>query len=129
MCQFGSSPGRVMTNLPRQHSPESSKGANPKTTPSTPTQSQTPVLAAVLYSDRASGSDPLPEAVAQDLFKAIAYSYCDANDLDITPEAETGKGQVDFKLSRGTDRAIVEVKKSTNGKPDRGVWHSNRELP
>lgn len=32
---------------------------------------------------------PRPEKAAQRLFFAIAYAYCEANDLDITPEADT----------------------------------------
>jgi hypothetical protein len=44
-----------------------------------------------------------------------ALSYCDANDLDISPEADTGRGPVDFKLSQGASkRVLVEMKLSTN---------------
>ena len=44
-----------------------------------------------------------------------ALSYCEANDLDITPEAETGRGPVDFKFSHGLQRRVlVEIKLSTN---------------
>ena len=60
---------------------------------------------------------PRPEKSAQMLFFAVAYSYCKANDLDLTPEAETGNGPVDFKFSGGfSDRVIVEIKLSTNTK-------------
>jgi hypothetical protein len=55
------------------------------------------------------------EAAAQRMFFGIAYAYCKANDLDITPEAESGRGPVDFKISRGFfGRILVEVKLSTN---------------
>jgi hypothetical protein len=58
---------------------------------------------------------PRPERAAQRLFFAVAYAYCKANNLDITPEAETGNGPVDFKVSSGfTGRVLVEIKLSTN---------------
>ena len=57
------------------------------------------------------------ETNIQKLFYAVAESYCKANNLDITPEAETGNGPVDFKFSIGfTGRVIVEIKKSNNPK-------------
>ena len=59
--------------------------------------------------------NPRPERAAQRLFFAVAYAYCKANNLDITPEADTGNGPVDFKVSRGfTGRVLVEIKLSTN---------------
>jgi hypothetical protein len=62
-----------------------------------------------------------PEKAAQRLFFAVAYSYCKANNLDITPEADTGNGPVDFKVASGfTGRVLVEIKLSTNGKVVRG---------
>lgn len=55
------------------------------------------------------------EAFAQMLFFAIAHSYCHANDLDLTPESNAGRGPVDFKISRGSDVKVnVEMKLSTN---------------
>ncbi len=64
-----------------------------------------------------SGGTPRPEKAAQRLFFAIAYAYCKANNLDLTPEADTGNGPVDFKVSQGfTGRVLVEIKLSTNGK-------------
>lgn len=60
---------------------------------------------------------PLKEKYAQRLFFAIAYAYCKANKLDVTPEADSGNGPVDFKFSGGFDsRVLVEVKLSTNRK-------------
>ncbi len=62
-----------------------------------------------------------PEKAAQRLFFAVAYSYCKANNLDITPEADTGNGPVDFKVASGfTGRVLVEIKLSTNSKLVRG---------
>ncbi|MGZ5018535.1 MAG: hypothetical protein ACXV8U_22440 [Methylobacter sp.] len=57
------------------------------------------------------------EMAAQRLFFAVAYSYCKANNIDLTPEANAGNGPVDFKLSQGFDsKIVVEVKLSTNDK-------------
>lgn len=60
--------------------------------------------------------EPRHESYAQMLFFSIAKSYCDANDLDISPEADAGVGPVDFKFSHGSDNVIVEIKLSTNQK-------------
>lgn len=60
---------------------------------------------------------PRPEKAAQRIFFAVAHSYCKANDLDLTPEADTGNGPVDFKVSQGfRGRVLVEIKLSKNGK-------------
>jgi len=65
-----------------------------------------------LYTD---DKKPRLEKGAQRLFYLLAHSYCEANDLDITPEAETGTGPVDFKVSFGMSRKVlVEIKLSTN---------------
>ena len=66
-----------------------------------------------LYHD----GSPRPEKAAQRLFFAVAHSYCAANNLDITPEPDTGNGPVDFKVSSGfLGRVLVEIKLSTNSK-------------
>jgi len=58
---------------------------------------------------------PRHEKAAQQVFFAIAISYCQANNLDLTPEANAGSGPVDFKFSQGSSKKIlVELKKSTN---------------
>lgn len=60
---------------------------------------------------------PRPERSAQRLFFAIAYAYCTANNIDVTPEADTGNGIVDFKFSTGFDaRVLVEIKLSRNSR-------------
>lgn len=60
---------------------------------------------------------PKPEKSAQRIFFAVAHSYCKANNLDLTPEADTGNGPVDFKMASGYDgRVLVEIKLSTNSK-------------
>jgi hypothetical protein len=63
------------------------------------------------------GDRPRKERNAQMIFFAVADSYCKANNLDITPEADTGSGEVDFKFSFGYEfRVLVETKLSTNPK-------------
>ncbi len=58
---------------------------------------------------------PRKEKASQRLLFAVAYSYCKANNIDLTPEADAGNGPVDFKLSHGFDaKIVVEVKLSTN---------------
>lgn len=60
---------------------------------------------------------PRKEKAAQRLLFAVAYSYCKANNLDISPEADSGNGPVDFKLSQGFEqKVLVEVKLSSNPK-------------
>lgn len=60
---------------------------------------------------------PRPERSAQRLFFAVAYAFCKAHDLDLTPEADTGNGPVDFKVANGfSGRVLVEIKLSTNSK-------------
>ncbi|MCW2084346.1 hypothetical protein ABIE85_008361 [Bradyrhizobium diazoefficiens] len=63
---------------------------------------------------------PRHERFAQLLFLAIAISYCNANDLDISPESDMGAGPVDFKFSNGNDKVIVEIKLSTNNQTVHG---------
>lgn len=57
------------------------------------------------------------ESFAQMLFFAIAHSYCEANDLDISPEVDSGNGPIDFKIGKGFhDKINIEMKLSTNTK-------------
>jgi hypothetical protein len=58
---------------------------------------------------------PRHESTAQRLFFAICFCYCEANNLDLSPEVDTGSGKIDFKFSQGFSRRIlVEIKLSTN---------------
>lgn len=57
---------------------------------------------------------PRQERFAQLLFYAVSVAYCDANNLDISPEADAGIGPVDFKISGGSPKVLVEIKLSTN---------------
>lgn len=69
-------------------------------------------LSKLLWKDK---HTPQHERVSQMIFFAVADSYCKANNLDITPEADTGNGAVDFKFSDGYNkRILVEIKLSKN---------------
>lgn len=58
---------------------------------------------------------PRREKSVQRLFFAVADSYCEAFNVDISPEVDTGSGEIDFKLSTGYDaKAVVEIKLSDN---------------
>jgi hypothetical protein len=67
------------------------------------------------------------ERAAQLLFLGIVKHYCAANDIDISPEPNIGRGPVDFKVSRGYKlRALLELKLARNTK----FWDGARkQLP
>lgn len=67
------------------------------------------------------------ERAAQLLFLGIVKHYCAANDIDVSPEPNIGRGPVDFKVSRGYRlRALLELKLAKNTK----FWDGARnQLP
>ena len=67
------------------------------------------------------------EEAAQRVFLGIVMHYCHANNIDISSEANIGRGPVDFKVSQGhLLRALMELKKANNGK----FWNGlHRQLP
>jgi len=57
---------------------------------------------------------PKKERAAQLIYYAISDSFCRANNIDISPEANMGGGPVDFKYSKSYKaRVLVEMKKSS----------------
>jgi len=57
------------------------------------------------------------ERAAQLLFLGIVKHYCAANNIDISSEANIGRGPVDFKVSQGYKlRALLELKLARNTK-------------
>src|SRR3989344_22763 len=62
----------------------------------------------VLYAE----GKPLNERHARTLFYATALIYCELSNVDISPESNAGLGPVDFKLSRGARKIVVEIKLS-----------------
>lgn len=68
----------------------------------------------LLWNDR---NQSRSEKAAQLLFLGIVKHYCQANDIDVSKEANIGRGPVDFKVSRGfLLRALVELKLARNSK-------------
>lgn len=56
---------------------------------------------------------PKKERASQLIYYAIADSFCIANDVDISPEANMGGGPIDFKFSSGyRARVLVEMKRT-----------------
>ena len=68
-------------------------------------------------------SEPTPrnESAVQCLFLLIVSSYCQANNVDLSREVETGRGPVDFKFSSGHKyRALIEIKLAKSSKLKQG---------
>jgi len=63
------------------------------------------------------GTKPRKELDVQPVFQAIAAAHCEYNGLDISPEANAGRGPVDFKFSNG-NRAKVLVELKLSGNPN-----------
>ena len=77
-------------------------------------------LHTLLYRDPASQT-PKHEEASQKLFFGIANAYCSANNLDLSPETNSGRGSVDFKISAGFhNRVVVETKLSSNRRLEHG---------
>lgn len=55
------------------------------------------------------------EGVPQLIFHMVALTFCQANNIDVNPEVDTGSGLIDFKFSKGYKyKSIVEIKYSDN---------------
>ena len=54
------------------------------------------------------------EKAVQRMIHLAAKDYVERNNLDISCEPDDGRGPVDIKLSRGTDKTLAEIKLSTN---------------
>ena len=63
------------------------------------------------------------EKKAQLVFFGVAYSHCQANDLKLSPEVDSGNGPVDFNISKGFKANVnVEMKFADNPKIGKGLW-------
>ncbi|WP_146075374.1 hypothetical protein [Streptomyces sp. Ru71] len=61
-----------------------------------------------------------PESACQSLFRFAASHYCRAHKIDLTSEANAGRGPVDFKFVQNWEaRALIEMKLASNS----GFWH------
>lgn len=54
------------------------------------------------------------ERYAQKIFFAVASSYCEANNLDISPESKSSTGPIDFKFSNWLLKVLIETKLTSN---------------
>ncbi len=54
------------------------------------------------------------EKTVQRTMHATAKYYCQQNNWDISPEEDGGRGPVDFKISRGIDKTVIEIKLTSN---------------
>lgn len=54
------------------------------------------------------------EKTVQRTFHAVALMYCKKFNWDINPEEDCGRGPVDFKISRGIDKTVLEIKLTSN---------------
>ncbi len=61
-----------------------------------------------------SASSRTREKTVQRTLHAIALMYCKKFDWDISPEVDSGRGPVDFKISRGSDKTVIEIKLTSN---------------
>ncbi|WP_295230355.1 hypothetical protein [uncultured Chryseobacterium sp.] len=60
---------------------------------------------------------PKKEEAAQLMFVALTKSLCKANNIDLSREANLGRGPVDFKFSQGyKHRALIEIKLAKNNR-------------
>lgn len=67
------------------------------------------------------------EKKVQLLFYAVAFTYCSANDLKLSPEVNSGNGPVDFNISKGLSINVnIEVKFADNPKLENGLWYQLR---
>ncbi len=54
------------------------------------------------------------EKIVQRVIHGQALAYISANHLDMSCEPDEGRGAVDFKISNGGDKTLIEVKLSSN---------------
>ncbi|USD79105.1 hypothetical protein M5E03_18655 [Bacillus safensis] len=68
------------------------------------------------------GGKPRPEKIVQRAFFCVADSYCNAFNIGISPETDSGRGPVDFKFERSyEDRTIVEIKLTSSSSQIHGI--------
>jgi hypothetical protein len=61
------------------------------------------------------------ETCVQLTFMAIAEVCSKMCNLDLSPEVDSGRGPLDFKISRGNDKTVIEFKLSTNAQCVHGL--------
>ncbi|SFT52626.1 hypothetical protein SAMN02910356_00905 [Selenomonas sp. GACV-9] len=61
------------------------------------------------------------EKFVQKTIQAVGYLYCQEHNWDMNPEENMGRGPVDFKISRGNDKTVIEVKLTSNAQCVHGL--------
>lgn len=64
---------------------------------------------------------PKDEKAVQKLFIGFCYQFLTSNNIDFSPEPQSGRGFVDFKCSRGSERVLIEVKLASHKKVRDGL--------
>lgn len=71
--------------------------------------------------------DPKKEDAIQLVFYGVSYFFSQVHGIDLTPESNTGRGPVDFKVSAGSDKVLIEVKKTIHSKLQHGYFEQLEE--
>ena len=66
-------------------------------------------------------TSPRKEDTIQAMMHEIWLPICKHANIDLSPEINKGRGPADFKLSRGSVNSIIEVKRDSNSKLDKGL--------
>lgn len=61
------------------------------------------------------------EKLVQTLIFAVGQMFCKKFNWDLIPETDGGRGYVDFKISRGNDKTVIEVKLTSNQQCEHGL--------
>ena len=61
------------------------------------------------------------EKLVQTLIYAVGQMFCKKFNWDFIPETDGGRGYVDFKISRGNDKTVIEVKLTSNQQCEHGL--------
>lgn len=61
------------------------------------------------------------EKTVQYTIHLTATEFCKMYNWDFSPEVDSGRGPVDFKISRGNDKTVVEVKLTSNSQCVHGL--------
>lgn len=74
------------------------------------------------------GAKVIQDADSQSREKTVQYTihlaateFCRMYNWDFSPEVDSGRGPVDFKISRGNDKTVVEVKLTSNAQCVHGL--------
>ncbi|MGX7245822.1 hypothetical protein ACWOC1_13345 [Enterococcus quebecensis] len=62
------------------------------------------------------------EKAIQLVFYGVSHFFCKQNNIDLTPESNTGRGPVDFKCSLGNEKILIEVKKTIHSRLEHGYF-------